>query len=247
MLIAMSGYVPSLVLLESSLIRSKGVFVNGVDQGLNKGIRTPAYNNGPPAGYANSPVKDLNSIDMRCNVLGDKQNAFTIPVHPGDNLTLDWHHDYRNDTDDIIASSHKGPAMVYLSPDPPTDSSFVKIWHEGLYVEGLPAGKWATTEDIRANHGKMNVRIPAGLKAGKYLLRAEMVGLHEADADYRVNPVRGAQFYPNCIQLDIQGDGDVELPEGVGFPGAYKFGDPGIVYDVSKRKATFGIGGRKQY
>lgn len=68
----------------------QGVFVNGVDQGSFRGIRTPAYNGPPPRGYANSPVKDLDSIDMRCNVLGDKQVPYTIQVEPGDNLTFDW-------------------------------------------------------------------------------------------------------------------------------------------------------------
>jgi cellulase len=69
----------------------QGVYVNGVDQGTSRGIRTPAYN-GPPGkgGYNNSPVKDLNSIDLRCNVMGDIQAADTIKVAPGDALTFDW-------------------------------------------------------------------------------------------------------------------------------------------------------------
>jgi cellulase len=71
---------------------SQGVYVNGVDQGTSKGIRTPAYN-GPPGkgGYNNGPVKDLGSIDLRCNVMGDIQASDTIKVAPGDNLTFDWY------------------------------------------------------------------------------------------------------------------------------------------------------------
>ncbi|KAI6080462.1 hypothetical protein F4821DRAFT_276023 [Hypoxylon rubiginosum] len=211
------------------------VYVNGVDTGTFEGIRTPAYNGPAPYGYANGPVKDIDSIDMRCNVLGDHQVPHTIQVKPGDNLTMDWHHDARTATDDVIASSHHGPAMVYLSPDPPAENSFVKIWEEGKFAEGQGArapGKWATTADIAASGGKMNVRVPQGLKAGFYLLRAEMIGLHEAEVSYQKNPIRGAQFYPNCIQLEVQGDGEVELPEGVSFPGAYKWDDPGVIYDV---------------
>lgn len=62
--------------------------------------------------------------------------------------------------------------MAYLSPDPPADNSFVKIWEKGLYETGkepFAPGKWATTADIKANKGLMNVRIPAGLKAGLYV------------------------------------------------------------------------------
>lgn len=65
-----------------------------------------------------------------------------------------------------------------------------------------------------------------------YLMRAEMIALHEGDASYLKNPNRGAQFYPDCVQFEVTGDGAVELPEGVSFPGAYKYSDPGIVYDV---------------
>jgi cellulase len=177
---------------------------------------------------------DLDSIDMRCNVLGDVPAHDTIKVQPGDNLTFDWHHEIRNDTDDVIASSHHGPSLIYISPDPPTENSFVKIWHEGKY-EAPPfpqTGKWSTTSDIAKNYGHMNVRIPEGLKAGHYLIRAEMIGLHEGDVSYKANPKRGAQFYPDCVQITVEGDGDVELPEGVSFPGAYSYEDPGVVHNV---------------
>jgi cellulase len=214
----------------------KGVFVNGVDQGTSRGIRTPAYNGqSAKGGYNNSPVKDLDSIDMRCNVLGDIPAHDTIKVLPGDNLTLDWHHELRNDTDEVIASSHHGPSLIYISPDPPTESSFVKIWHEGKYsTPPFPAaGKWSTTSDIAKNFGHMNVRIPEGLRAGHYLIRAEMIGLHEGDVSYKANPKRGAQFYPDCVQIEVMGEGAVELPEGVSFPGAYSYEDPGVVHNVS--------------
>ncbi|KAF1940799.1 endoglucanase B [Clathrospora elynae] len=212
-----------------------GVFVNSVDQGTNKGVRIPAYNgqNGK-GGYNNSPVKDLDSIDMRCNVMGDVQAHDTIRVAPGDNLTFDWHHEIRNDTDDVIASSHHGPSLIYISPDPPTENSFVKIWHEGKY-ESNPfpqAGKWSTTSDIAKNFGHMNVRVPEGLKAGYYLIRAEMIGLHEGDVSWKANPRRGAQFYADCVQIEVTGEGTIKLPEGVSFPGAYSYSDPGVVHNI---------------
>lgn len=236
-------YSPALLVLsalaQTSVVNGHtfiwGVFVNGVDQGSFKGIRIPAYN-GPPGqgGYNNSPVKNLTSIDMRCNVMGDVPAPDTIKVKPGDLLTLDWHHDNRNAADDVIDKSHHGPSLVYISPDPPTSDSFVKLWHSGLYEESkfpLP-GKWSTTSDIAKHDGNMNIQIPAGLKKGFYLIRAEMIGLHEGEVGFDKNPRRGAQFYPNCVQIEVTGDGQVELPAGVGFPGAYSYEDPGVVYDV---------------
>lgn len=166
--------------------------------------------------------------------MGDVQAHDTIKVAPGDNLTFDWHHELRNNTDEVIAYSHHGPSLIYISPDPPTNTSFVKLWHAGK-IESNPfpqAGKWSTTADIRANYGRMNVRIPAGLKAGPYLIRAEMIGLHEGDVSFAQNPRRGAQFYPDCVQIEVVGGGEVELPEGVGFPGAYSYEDPGVVHNV---------------
>jgi hypothetical protein len=66
-----------------------------------------------------------------------------------------------------------------------------------------------------------------------YLVRAEMIAFHEGEVSYLKNPKRGAQFYPNCVQLEVEGDGTVQLPKGVSFPGAYSYDDPGVVYDVN--------------
>jgi cellulase len=65
-----------------------------------------------------------------------------------------------------------GPSLIYISPDPPSENSFVKLWHSGKYESNpfpLP-GKWSTTSDIRKHFGHMNMRIPADLKAGQFVL-----------------------------------------------------------------------------
>ncbi|KAK3344237.1 hypothetical protein B0T25DRAFT_573187 [Lasiosphaeria hispida] len=53
-------------------------------------------------------------------------------------------------------------------------------------------------------------------QSSSYLLLADLLGLHEGDALYEKNPIREAQFYSNCIQLEVVGDGAVELPQGGG-------------------------------
>lgn len=54
------------------------------------GVRVPP-NNGPVGpGYNSSPVKNLTSIDLRCNVLGDTQVPDTISVAPGDIVSFEW-------------------------------------------------------------------------------------------------------------------------------------------------------------
>jgi cellulase len=59
-----------------------------------------------------------------------------------------------------------------------------------------------------------------------------MIALHEGDISYASNPRRGAQFYPDCVQIEVTGDGTAELPKGVSFPGAYSYEDPGVVHNV---------------
>lgn len=78
----------------------RAVYVNGVDQGTFNYIRPPAFN-GPPlagvspfgqgSGYQNSPVRDLTSQDMKCNVLGDIPVPGTLQVAPSDIVSFEWY------------------------------------------------------------------------------------------------------------------------------------------------------------
>ncbi|KDQ50379.1 glycoside hydrolase family 61 protein [Jaapia argillacea MUCL 33604] len=148
------------------------VWLNGVDQGSGVGIRKPAYNGPPSTGFNNGPVRDLNSIDMRCNVLGDIPDANTIKVQPNDVVTFEWHHNNRTSADDIIASSTKAPVWcTFPQTLPPTPVGYVKIQEEG---EG-PPGTWYVTGKNTDRQGKQDVQIPAGLVPGQYLLRAEFL------------------------------------------------------------------------
>ncbi|THH01982.1 hypothetical protein EW026_g815 [Hermanssonia centrifuga] len=214
------------------------VWVNGVDQGSGVGIREPAYNDPPTndssSGYNNSPVRDLESIDMRCNVLGDIPDPNTIQVQPNDIVTFEWHHQDRTSDDDIIASSHHGAGLVYISPNPPTNSSWVKIQEEG---EGPEQGTWYVTGKQTERQGKQDIQIPADLAPGQYFLRPELLALHEADVAHIDNPNRGIQIYVSCIQIEVVGNGTTTLPAGVGFPGAYLYTDPGIVFNIYEQTA----------
>lgn len=94
--------------------------------------------------------------------------------------------------------------------------SWFKIAEEGLR-EGFTVGQdggWFQG-DLFENRKERwwDVVVPKGLKKGKYLLRHEIVNLE-------LDPV---QFYPNCAQVDVVGDGG-EVPGDeylVKFPGAY--------------------------
>jgi len=90
--------------------------------------------------------------------------------------------------------------------------------------------------DLKRDSKLLSLSLSCSIRliSDSYLIRAEMIAFHEGEVSYKANPRRGAQFYPNCVQIEVTGDGDVELPkDGVSFPGAYKYEDPGVVHNVS--------------
>ncbi|KAI5858942.1 glycosyl hydrolase family 61-domain-containing protein [Tricharina praecox] len=206
------------------------VWVNEVDQGLGCGQQASGRQTGesvyircPPN---NNPVKDLDSSAMACNV----NNAVAprwVTVKPGDKFTFEWHHDSRAASDDIIASSHKGPVLVYIAPAAYNGAGnvWVKLWQDA----GTTAN-WAVDKLIAAK-GRHYIYIP-DVAPGKYLLKPEMLTLHEAEVTYKTNPARGMQYYTECIQIEVVGSGSTRLPAGVSFPGTYKYTDPAVNYNI---------------
>ncbi|KAI6713521.1 endo-beta-1:4-glucanase D [Diplocarpon mali] len=198
------------------------IAVNDVDQGL--GNTQGGYIRFPPN---NNPVKDVTSKDMTCNV-NNVPAAKTIDVAAGDKITLQWHHDSNQPSDDIIASSHKGPVQAYIAPTASEGAG--DVWVK-LKEDGYSGGKWGV-ENLIAAKGKFDVTLPAGLAQGPYLLRGEIIALHEGEVSYQTNPGRGAQFYMGCVQLNVGGSGSTALPAGVAIPGAYAPNDPGVVFNI---------------
>ncbi|TFK33469.1 glycosyl hydrolase family 61-domain-containing protein [Crucibulum laeve] len=189
-----------------------GVWVNGVDQGdgRNQYIRSPP---------SNSPVKDLKSSAIQCNV-NNRAVPKTISVKAGDTLTFEWHHDNRDD--DIIDPTHKGPVLVYMAP---TDiNSWTKLYQDGF------SDSWAVDRLIAA-HGQHSIIVP-DVPAGDYLMRAEIVALHEGDTLFTQNAARGAQFYPSCVQIKVVTSGSQTLPGGAVFLGAYTDSTPGVLFNL---------------
>ncbi|TEB18579.1 hypothetical protein FA13DRAFT_1579389, partial [Coprinellus micaceus] len=191
-----------------------GVWVNGVEQGdgRNHYIRSPPNN---------SPVKDLTSADLTCNA-NNRVVANSVSVKAGDKFTFEWHHDNRDD--DIIDGSHKGPVLVYIS------DAAGKEWTKIFEANGFADGSFAVDKLIAA-HGQHSVTIP-NVPAGDYILRAEIIALHEADALFTENAARGAQLYPSCVQIKVTSAGTDALPKGVALPSDYTNSSPGIKFNL---------------
>ncbi|KAM0545130.1 hypothetical protein ACHAPJ_011475 [Fusarium lateritium] len=207
------------------------LWVDGKDQGDGRSV----YIRSPDS---NSPVKDLSSPDLVCNVNGAKAAPKFVKAAAGSELTFEWYHDNRGD--DIIASSHKGPIITYIAPytaENPTGAIWTKIAEQGY-----SGGEWAVDKLIAAK-GKADVTLPADLKAGKYIVRQEIIGLHEADASHAENEARGAQFYPSCAQVEVTGSGTAVPDEKFDFNKGYTEKDAGIVFNLYGSYSSYEIPG----
>jgi cellulase len=78
---------------------------------------------------------------------------------------------------------------VYIAP---TSSDGTGAAWTKLAESGYSDGKWAV-DVLIANRGKHSVVLPSSLAPGDYLLRAEIIALHQGDTNYLTNKKRGAQ------------------------------------------------------
>jgi len=128
---------------------------------------------------------------------------------------------------------------VYIAPT--SSNGTGAVWTK-LAESGYSHGKWAV-EVLIANRGKHSVVLPSSLAPGDYLLRAEIIALHEADTDYLTNKGRGAQFYPSCSQITVKSGGKATPPEHFNFVGGYTPTNPGILFDLYNSYTSYKVPG----
>lgn len=129
-------------------------WVNGVSPGLQECIRMPP---------SNSPVTDVSSDDITCNVNGNTvpRTEAVCAAAAGDTIKVQWD-----------SSTHPGPITHFLlGPigDATQESgvgSWVKIDEVG-YVDG----QWAN-EIMQAAEMTHEFKLPANLESGDYLVCA---------------------------------------------------------------------------
>ncbi|TFK36720.1 cellulose-growth-specific protein [Crucibulum laeve] len=124
----------------------------------------------------------------------------------------------------------EGPVTVYMAKCSGSCSSnssnslkWFKIAETGLISGTLGKGSWGNGEIMKTLSYTTN--IPASLAAGEYLIRHELLALHQANTP---------QFYPECAQLIVTGGGG-KTPSGsylVSLPGAFSMSDPGVNVNI---------------
>ncbi|KAF5342190.1 hypothetical protein D9611_002154 [Ephemerocybe angulata] len=169
-----------------------------------------------------SPVKGANNEAMNCG-----QGAFVAgqaaTVQPGDELSFEWR------GADLSPWPHNtGPIINYLANCGDSSCSefdsrkarWFKIDQQGKKPS---SNEWFQADLMKG--GKSPTKIPANIAAGNYLIRHEIIGLHIATVE------GGAEFYPSCAHLKIEGSGNGVPSEKdlVSFPGGYGDKDAGII------------------
>ncbi|KAF2714264.1 carbohydrate-binding module family 1 protein [Pleomassaria siparia CBS 279.74] len=180
-------------------------WVNDVSPGYQIGVRMPP---------SNSPVTDVTSNDMACNVGGSTvpSTVETVAAAEGDKITVGW------DT-----SGHPGPITHFLFGPVDSAAAASGVGAGWFKIDELDYknGTWANAV-LEAAGGNYTFTLPTGLASGEYLLRSEMLALHGAQT------VGGAQFYIGCAQLKITGTGSGSCTPTISIPGAYKAEDANI-------------------
>ena len=98
-------------------------------------------------------------------------------------------------------------------------SGWFKIDQKGLVSPPLAGNAWGNDDVLRTL--KWTSTIPARIASGNYLIRHELLALHQAFAP---------QFYPECAQIVVTGGGG-ELPSGsflTPIPAYASSNDPGV-------------------
>ncbi|KAK4249676.1 glycoside hydrolase [Corynascus novoguineensis] len=218
----------------------QALWVNGVDYG-SQCARLPG---------SNSPVTDVTSTAMRCNANPSPAKG-KCPVKAGSTVTVEMHQQNgdRSCSNEAIGGAHYGPVIVYMSKvsdaaSADGSSGWFKVFQDG-WAKNSAGGSgdddhWGV-KDLNACCGRMDVKIPADLASGDYLLRAEVIALHTAGSS------GGAQLYMTCYQLTVEGGSGGASPATVNFPGAYKASDPGILVNIHSSLSNYVVPGPAVY
>ncbi|KFZ10488.1 hypothetical protein V502_08085 [Pseudogymnoascus sp. VKM F-4520 (FW-2644)] len=174
----------------------------------------------------NSPVTDLASNDLRCNVGGETGAGTTIDVTAGSSV------DFTAD----VAVYHQGPVSFYMAKAPTTADSFDgsgDVWFKIKDIGPTFSGG-AATWDLGLTY---SVTIPASVPDGEYLLRIQQLAIH--------NPWPGGipQFYISCAQIAVTGGGSGTPGPLVAIPGAFAETDPGYTANIYSDFTSYTVPG----
>lgn len=131
-------------------------------------------------------------------------------------MTFEWYHQNSPQWPELyLADGHNGPCSFMMKKvdsavnDTAAGGGWFRIAYEGYNNE---TGKWCT-QKVAAD-GRLTVKIPEDLAGGSYLIRPELVALHNTSG------VWGApQLYISCFQVFLNSAGTAIPKDTVAIPG----------------------------
>ncbi|KAF2196993.1 cel1 protein precursor [Delitschia confertaspora ATCC 74209] len=171
-----------------------------------------------------NPTTSITDKKVMCN--GGTSADLTATVAAGGKVKAFWKQ----------WTHQQGPVMVWMykckSDFKSCDGSgqnWFKIDQEGMTAPPLSGNNWGTAKVYKNLYWEST--IPKSLAPGNYLIRHELLALHQANAP---------QFYAECAQLVVTGSGSA-VPSGAflaKIPGYASQSDPGVTVDTYGSKAT---------
>lgn len=189
-------------------------------QGYSPSSSPPSIQRQWTDGY--NPITSVTSAKMLCN--GGTSAALSAEIAAGTAITAKW----------AQWTHQQGPVMVWMykcagefSACDGKGKGWFKIDQTGLTAPPISGTNWGT--NIVYTKLAYTSTIPKSLAPGNYLIRHELLALHQANAP---------QFYPECAQLKVTGTGTASPAASflTTIPGYATANDPGVMVSCFLRR-----------
>ncbi|KAF1978776.1 cel1 protein precursor [Bimuria novae-zelandiae CBS 107.79] len=171
-----------------------------------------------------NPTMTVTDKKVMCN--GGTKADLSAPVKTGGKVKANWKQ----------WTHAQGPVMVWMykcagdfAACDGSGKKWFKIDQKGMTAPPLSGTAWGANDILK--NLSWESTIPASLAPGNYLIRHEIIALHQANTP---------QFYAECAQIQVTGSGSAQ-PSGdflATIPGYAPQSDPGITVDTYMSQQT---------
>jgi hypothetical protein len=177
-------------------------------------------------------------------------SPYTAEAPAGSDVVFHWHHEGScGEGEEGWDCSHHGWTATYLAACngdckdvEKTELEFFKIhesalidYRDGRYSSGQAQGQtgyWGTDAIFYDNGNTQKVTIPSEIPSGNYVLRTEVVSIHNN------GDVSNRQFWPQAFNIKVTGgDDSASVPAGKKGTELYKASDALLQWDLYWHKA----------
>ncbi|KAI4684965.1 uncharacterized protein J4E88_004408 [Alternaria novae-zelandiae] len=177
---------------------------------------------------SNNPIFETTNTSLSCNTPGTPARAY-IPIRTGENITAVYSYWVHTVGPMIAWMAYCDNAENDCTTFASETADWFKIGEKGLLEGSIETGEWFQKAFSMwdGSPSLWSEMVPVGLRAGRYLVRHEIISLHSANKP---------QFYPECAHLEVTNDkegGSIPSEEYmVKIPGVWSMDQPEINIDI---------------